>query len=191
MSNSKRTYTEEEVIQGCIRNDRRAQEFLYRQQFHVMMAMIRRFTKDDEVALDILNNGFLKVFRNMASYAGKGSFQGWIRRIVYHSISDHFKKESNYLKFIVLADGEKKSTTTQLDDLYYQDLIKMVDTLPEKSRLVFKLYAIEGYTHKEIAERVEISEGTSKWYLSRARETLRNLITQQTRKQYACCPWPL
>jgi RNA polymerase sigma-70 factor (ECF subfamily) len=178
-------YTEEEIIRGCIANDRRCQEFLYRAHFDVMMAMIRRFTQDDETALHILNNGFLRVFRKMDKYSGKGSFQGWIRRIVYHSVSDHFRKESNYLHFIVLDDAEKNTRTGPLENLYYEDLIKLINALPSKRGEVFRLYAIEGYSHKEIGEMLEMSEGTSKWHLSKAREELRENILSQKNRQHA------
>ena len=185
MSRLKRKYTEQEIIKGCIANDRRYQQALYTEHFDVMLAMVRRFSRDDEVCLDILNAGFLKVFRKIDKYSGTGSFQGWIRRIVYHSISDHFKKESKYLRFIVLDDAEKKTNETPLDNLYYEDIISMVESLPEKSRRVFTLYAIDGYAHKESADKLMISEGTSKWYLSKAREELKKLISKQSKQQFA------
>jgi len=183
MVNYGKGYTEEEIIRGCIANDRRCQEFLYRAHFHVMMSMVRRFTSDEETALDIINSGFLRVFKKIEKYSGKGSFQGWIRRIVYHSISDHFRKEANYLRFIVLDEVEKPSQSGPLEQLYYEDLIDLVNALPRKSGEVFRLYAIEGYAHKEIADMLEISEGTSKWYLSKAREQLREQILNQSNKR--------
>ena len=185
MGITRKKYTEEQILEGCRRNDRRCQEALYREHFRVMLAMVRRFTQDEEVALDVINNGFLRVFQKIDTYQGKGSLQGWIRRIVYHSISDHFRKESKYLKFIVLEEAEKRSHTTPIDDLCYQDLLNMVEKLPDRSKEVFKLYAIEGYTHKEIAELMGISDGTSKWYLSEARKKLQRLISQQTKTRYA------
>ena len=185
MGLTKKTYSEQQIIEGCKRNDRRFQEILYRQHFNVMLGMVRRFTKDDEVALDVINNGFLRVFQKIDSFEGKGSLQGWIRRIVYHCISDHFRKESKYLKFIVLEEAEKRSHTSPIDDLCYQDLLNMVEELPDKSKEVFKLFAIEGYTHKEIGELMNISEGTSKWYLSEARKKLQILISKQTKTRYA------
>ena len=174
-------YDEAEVIQGCARNDRKYQEVLYRHHFPTMLRMVHRFTRDEDKALQILNDGFLKVFRKIEKYSGEGSFQGWVRKIVYRSISDHFRKEQSYLKFIVLEDAERSASQTPLDDLYYEDLLNIVEMLPDKSREVFKFYAIEGYSHKEIADMIGFSEGTSKWHLSKARERLKDLIKQSKR----------
>lgn len=184
MSRSKKEYSEEEIIRGCIANERKFQELLYREHFNVMLTMVHRFTRDEEKVLDILNSGFLRVFKKIESYSGTGSFQGWIRRIIYHSVSDHFKKASKYNHFIVLEDAEKPSEKSALDNLYYNDLLEIVDALPKRSGEVFKLFAIEGYSHKEIGERLEISSGTSKWHLSQARDQLKSLITKHMKQQY-------
>lgn len=178
-------YDEAEVIEGCGRNDRKFQEVLYRQHFQTMLNMVYRFTRDEDAALQILNDGFLKVFRKIDRYSGNGSFQGWIRRIVYRSISDHFRKQQGYLKFIVLDEPEKITQQTPLDDLYYEDLLNIIEQLPDKSKEVFTLYAIEGYAHKEIAERMGFTEGTSKWHLSKARERLQELIKKRMNQQLA------
>lgn len=180
-----KTYSEEQIIEGCRRNDRKFQEILYRRHFDTMVRMIRRFTRDEERVLEILNNGMLRVFQKIDSYAGTGSLEGWIRRIVYHSISDYFKKESRYLKFIVLEEAEKNYNGSALDGLYYDDLLELLNDVPEKSRAVFSMYAIEGYSHKEIAEQLQISEGTSKWHLSNARNILKNIIHQRMDQNYA------
>lgn len=149
------------------------------------MRMCFRFTSDSERAMDIVNNGFLKVFQKIDTFQGSGSLEGWIRRIVYHCISDHFRKESRYLKFVVLDEPEKNSKVTALDDLYYDDIIDMVQLLPEKTRAVFEMYAIEGYTHKEIAERLNMQVGTSKWHLSNARQRLQQILSNRMQQQHA------
>ena len=181
----KKTLTEEEMIRGCVANDRRCQEVLYRTYFDTMMRMVRRYTKDEDRMIEILNDGFLKVFKKIEMFRGEGSFEGWIRRIVYHSISDHFKKESGYLKFIVLEDAEKDDGHTALNGLYYEDLLEIIGALPERSRQVFNMYAVEGFSHKEIADQLEISEGTSKWHLSNAREQLKKLLESRMNSHYA------
>lgn len=180
-----RKYTEQEIIQGCIGNHRRFQEVLYRTYFDTMMRMVHRYTQDEDKAIEILNNGFLKVFKKIHTFRNEGSFEGWIRRIVYHSISDFFKKESSYLRFIVLDEAERDEPQNALNGLYYDDLIQIIESLPERSKQVFNLYAVEGYSHKEIADRLEISEGTSKWHLSNAREQLKKLIETRMRRHYA------
>ena len=185
MSRGSTKYSEQDIIRGCIANERKFQELVYREHFDVMLAMVHRFTSDEEKVLDILNSGFLRVFTKIEMYSGTGSFQGWIRRIIYHSISDYFKRESKYMHFIVLEDAEKPTEKNALDNLYYNDLLEIVDSLPERCGEVFKLYAIEGYTHKEIGERLEMSSGTSKWHLSQARAQLKGLITKHMNQQYA------
>lgn len=180
-----KTYNEAQILDGCRRNERKFQELLYKRHFDTMVRMIRRFTQDEERILEILNNGMLRVFQKIDSYSGTGSLEGWIRRIVYHSISDYFKKESRYLKFIVLESAEKNYEENALDELYYEDLLTMVEDLPEKSKAVFKLFAIDGYSHQEIADQLAISPGTSKWHLSNARSLLKNIIHQRMDQNYA------
>lgn len=181
----KATYSDEEIIRGCVDNDRRFQEILYRRYFDTMMRMVKRYTSDEERAFEILNNGFLKVFKKIETFRAEGSLEGWIRRIVYHCISDYFRKETGYLKFIVLDETEKDEPEEALSGLYYDDLLQIIDSLPGRSREVFSMYAIEGYSHKEIAERLEISEGTSKWHLSNAREQLKKLLETRMKRHYA------
>ncbi len=176
-----RTYTDEELIKGCVANKRRAQEALYRAHFPVMMRMIMRYTRDEEKAMTICNDGFLKVFKNIGSFRHKGSFQGWIRRIVYHAMSDHFRKESKYIQFMVFDEFERKEKESILPELYFEDLLLLVDRLPDASREVFKLYAIEGFNHREIGENLKISDNTSKWHLSNARQKLKEMIAQQNK----------
>lgn len=168
-----RTESTQNIIQGCIDNNRKYQEILYKQYFSKMMSMCYRYTSDEDRAISIVNDGFLKVFKKIETYSGKGSFEGWIRRIVFHCLSDHFRKEKSYLKFLIFEDHDRATQETNADDLYYEDLIKIVETLPTKTQTVFKLFAIEGYSHKEIAQQIGVTEGTSKWHLSEARRLLK------------------
>jgi len=163
------------IISGCIANDRRSQEKLYRRFFPTMMGMCMRHTKDQSEAQMILNNGFLKVFKKIDSYKGSGSFEGWIRKIVYHSISDYFRSNAKYVKFLVFEEYDSKVEGVD-DKLHEEDILKMIDEIPDASAAVFTLYCIEGYTHKEIAEIKNISVGTSKWHLANARKKLQELI---------------
>ena len=172
-------YTDEELVEGCLRNDRQIQEQLYRKYFGSMIAMCMRHTSDREVAMTIVNNGFLRVFKKIDKYSFQGSFEGWIRRIVYHSVSDYFRSNSNTLRFLEIEDRHKPMDSKALDNLYLADLLAMVDDLPPATKEVFRLYAIEGYTHVEIAKKINISEGTSKWHLSAARKKLKTMIDKQ------------
>lgn len=172
----KRTYTDQELVQGCAKNDRKHQEFLYRKYFDKMMHMCLRYTEDKDIAMQIVNNGFLRAFKKIEQFSFKGSLEGWIRKIVYHSLSDYYKKHSKYLQFLVFEEKEEAIPETALSNMYAEDILKLVNKLPPATKMVFQLYAIEGYPHKEIAAQLNISIGTSKWHLSTARKTLKQLI---------------
>ncbi len=172
----KGTHTEKELVEGCIRNDRRCQEVLYRKYFDTMYRMVQRYANDRDLALEIVNNGFLRVFKKLDTFTFSGSLEGWIRRLVFHALSDHFRRQPKNVHFIDLEERDAPQQGTVLNDLYFEDIVKLVDMLPNSSREVFWLYAIEGYAHAEIAQRLHISEGTSKWHLSMARQKLRELL---------------
>jgi len=167
------------IIDGCCQNDRWSQEKLYRMFFPTMMGMCMRHTKDEGEAMMILNNGFLKVFKNISSFKGTGSFEGWIRRIVYHSISDYFRSQSKYLKFLMFEEYDQKVNTVE-HKLFEEDILKLIGQLPDSSAEVFIKYCIEGYTHVEIAKLRNISVGTSKWHLSNARKKLQEMLLRQS-----------
>ncbi len=175
----KQTYTDQELVQGCIDNNRRHQEALYRRYFSKMMSMCRRYTDDDEIAMSVCNDGFLKVFKKIHTFSFKGSLEGWVRRVVYHCMSDYFRKNAKYLQFMVFEDYEQSSSPEIVPGLYFEDLMQLLKEVPEKSEQVFRLYAIEGYNHREIGEQLGISENTSKWHLSNARKRLQELIKEQ------------
>ena len=145
-----------------------------------MMSMCMKYTRDEDKALLILNDGFLKVFQKLGSFRSEGSLEGWIRRLIYHTMADHYKKEKSYVRFIQFdMPDEKLSQSAPADPLEMQDLIGLLDKIPERSSAVFRLFAIEGYSHEEISEMMHISTGTSKWHLSHARERLRSLILNE------------
>lgn len=173
---AKEKHTEKELVEGCIRNDRRCQEVLYRQYFDTMYRMVCRYSDDRELALEIVNNGFLRVFKKLDTFTFSGSLEGWIRRLVFHALSDHFRRQPKNVHFIAIEDRDAPTQGNVLNNLYFEDIVKLVDMLPNSSREVFWLYAIEGYAHAEIAQRLHISEGTSKWHLSMARQKLKELL---------------
>lgn len=172
-------YSEEKIIEGCISNDRKSQEILYRHFLPKMLVMCRRFTTDEDRLVSIINDGMLRVFLNIQQYKGSGSFEGWVRKIVFRSLSNHFRKDKKYLKVIFLEEKDKSSQSDALAGLYYEDLMSVVESLPEMMKKVFERYVILGMTHKEIGLELNISEGTSKWHLSKAREKLRERITNK------------
>ena len=164
------------IIEGCKRNDRRSQEELYRHFFPSLMSMCLRYTSDRDRSAAIVNDGLFKVFTKIDQYQYKGSFEGWVRRIVFRCLSDAVRRDSNYMKFMVFEDREQKSSPLGLSKLYEEDVLKLIKQIPAASGDVFTLYAIHGYSHKEIAEAKGISVGTSKWHLSEARKKLKVLI---------------
>ena len=182
---NKKKYSEQEIVEGCVRNERNFQEILYRQHIAKMMQMCMRYTNDRDKAMEIVNSGFLRVFQKLHTYAFKGSLEGWIRKLVYHSISDYFKKESKYLQFLVFEEKDDTTQEKAHSELYAEDLLRIVDTLPPSTKKVFRLYAIDGYSHREISKQLEISVGTSKWHLSNARKILKRLIVKNNLRYYA------
>ena len=170
----KNNYSEKEIVDGCVRNERFFQELLYRKYFEKMIAMCMRYTDDRDIGMEIVNNGFLRVFKKLNTFSFKGSLEGWIRKLVYHSLSEYFKKHSKYLQFLVFEEQDTSITSNALEAIYEEDLLRMVDSLPPATKEVFRLYAIEGFTHVEIAKAISISVGTSKSNLLRAKAKLTN-----------------
>lgn len=167
------------LIQECLLNNRRAQEAMYMKYFDPMFAMCLKYTSDRNVALDIVNRGMLRVFKKIDKFSHKGSLEGWIRKIVFHSLSEYFKKDNRYREHVLLNYRDERLENRVLEKLYYEDLVDLIRYLPNASLKVFKLYVLEGYSHQEIADKVGISEGTSKWHLSNARKKLVELIEKQ------------
>lgn len=175
----KKSYTEQELVAGCAANERRAQEALYRLFFPEMLRMCMRYTRDEDTAIEIVNNGFLRVFKKIHTFAFKGSLEGWVRRLVYHSMADYYRDNARYLHFLVLEEHDKAVPERGHETFFEEDILRAVRTLPPTSQEVFRLYAIEGYSHAEIAQNLHMSEGTSKWHLSTARQKLRDLLNHQ------------
>lgn len=167
-----------DTIQGCISNDRMSQEKLYRQFFPTLERTVRRYTNDEDKIISIMNNGFLKAFQNIHKYEHRGSFEGWLRKIVFRSVSDYMRSESKDVKFLVFEEVERGSTQNVDQQLYFDDLIGIIQTLPEMQEKVFTLFAIEGYKHQEISELLQINENTSRWHLSEARKKLKDKLAK-------------
>jgi RNA polymerase sigma factor (sigma-70 family) len=169
-----------ELIEGCKKHDRHAQRFLYEHFSSKMFALCCRYIKDRMEAEDILVTSFTKIFDRVGQFKNEGSFEGWIRRIVVNeSLSYLRRNKSMYLETDIEA-ADREPDYERLDsELEAQDLLKLISELPAGYRIVFNLYAIDGYSHKEIAEQLGISENTSKSQLSRARVALQNALMEQ------------
>jgi len=166
----------EQLIQGCIRNERGAQEKLYRLFYPKMMALVRRYIDQDTQAEEIMNNGYLRAFQKIKQYNFQGSFEGWLRKIIFHAVADYVKQNTKYSSQIVLVEKDELVHKDHADKLYYDQLIQLVQALPDATRTVFNMYVMEGFTHKEIGNILGISEGTSKWHLSEGRRVLKEKI---------------
>ena len=173
-----------DLIEGCQREDRKMQHELYHRFAPKMYGVCLRYAGSVEEAEDILQEGFIKVFRKIGSFRGEGSFEGWIRRIFVNTAIEHFRRKS-YLQPI--TEREENTVETQylsvLDNLAEKDIINLVQQLSPGYRTVFNMYVVEGYTHKQIAEMLGISEGTSKSQLSRAKQILQDLVQKHIEKQ--------
>lgn len=181
---SNQMISESDLIEGCLKGDRRMQYELYQRYAPKMYGVCLRYAANAEEAQDILQEGFIKVYRKMESYRGDGSFEGWIRRIFVNTAIEHFRKKT-YLQPIT----EQEETTIEgkylsvMDNLAEKDIIQLVQQLSPGYRTVFNMYVVEGYTHKQIADTLGISEGTSKSQLSRAKLILQELVTKHIEKR--------
>ncbi len=172
-----------ELIHGCRAGERAAQEKVYRLYYPKMMSMVKRYTNPYQyhLAEEILNNGFLKVFQKIHSYEFKGSFEGWVRRVIYHSIFDYVRQHGKYNEKVVFVEKDQRVEHEQVSNLQYKELIKLVQELPDNTRTVFNMYVMEGLPHKEISQQLGMSEGTSKWHLFEARRILKSKIEKQNK----------
>ena len=166
----------EELIQGCIRNERMAQEKVYKLFYPRMMALVKRYIDHEMQAEEVLNNGFLRAFQKVEQYTFQGSFEGWLRKIVFHAVSDYVKQNMKYNEKVVLVEKDQLLHKNHADRLYYNQLLELVQRLPGATRAVFNMYVMEGFSHKEIGKALGISEGTSKWHLSEGRRILKEKI---------------
>lgn len=161
------------LVQACARNERAAQERIYTLFYGRMMALVRRYIDQPEQAEEILNNGFLKAFQKIDKFNYTGSFEGWLRKIVFRSVSDYVRANVRYTEHTVLDDRDEFVEKEIGDRIYYNQLLNLVQELAPATRLVFNLFVMEGFTHREISKMLEISEGTSKWHISEARKELK------------------
>ena len=173
-------YSEEELIDQCLQNNSRAQESFYRRFAPKMYGVCLRFAKNKMEADDILQEGFIKVYSNLKSFRNEGSLEGWIRRTIVNTAINFYKKNAKYLKDIEIEKAEIMLSMNEgaLDKLSVKELLSLIKKLPSGYRMVFNLNVMEGYTHKEISQLLDISENTSKSQLSRARQTLQRKLKE-------------
>jgi len=169
---------EKEVIEGCVKRDSRAQRILYDSYSSRLFTVALRYAGDRERAKDILHDGFITVFEKIGSYNGSGSFEGWLRRIFVNTALMALRK-ADVLKNcgeLNSVAGEFSSNPSALDEISSKELLKVISSMPDGFRMVFNMFAIEGYSHQEIAQELNISESSSRSQLSRARGWLQERI---------------
>jgi RNA polymerase sigma factor (sigma-70 family) len=169
--------SEVDLIQACINNERWAQKYLYEHHYSMMMNVCLRFANCEEDALDILHEGFIKVFRNIASYNTGTSLAAWIKRIIINTSIDYYRKElRRKTEDISYASNIGSSDADAISQLNAEEILKALQQLTVSYRSVFNLYVIEGYSHREISEILGITESTSRSNLVKARTKLRQIL---------------
>ena len=176
------------LLELCMKHDSKAQKILYEKYFPKMMAVCLRYLKNEDDAWHVLNTAFLRVFSKIKQYKAEGSLEGWIKRIVINSSLDFIRSNTTYRKKFVLTnefntyghpDEIERSTSDFLVasvNLSKEEIFELITELPPATRIVFNLFVIDDYSHKQIAERLKISTGTSQWHLSNARRLLKEKI---------------
>lgn len=166
------------LIEQCISGNAKAQYTLFETYSRKMMGVCLRYTKNQDEANDILQEGFIKVFSKLKDFTFSGSFEGWIRRIIVNTALDHIRKNAKFVDDIQLdvVDYQVGSDETILESLMAEDLMQLIQTMPTGYKVVFNMYAIEGYSHQEIATALGVSESTSKTQYLRAKNYLKTKI---------------
>jgi RNA polymerase sigma factor (sigma-70 family) len=178
---------EKVLVEQCRKQNRNAQKILFESHFKKMMPVCLRYLKNEDDALEVLNDAFLKVFAKISQYKSEGSLEGWIRRIVINASIDFVRRNKTYRanfihtnEFHMYGEPEAEDDDGFLKaafDFSREEIFEMVTQLPQATRVVFNLFVIDQFTHRQISENLKISEGTSKWHLSNARKILKEKIS--------------
>jgi RNA polymerase sigma-70 factor (ECF subfamily) len=176
------------MLQAAHLGDRKAQYALYRVCFPVLMAVCSRYRRDEQEAATALNNGFLKIINHLDRFqAGEAPFEAWIRRIMINTVIDEFRREKKWRELTVFTDtieqeypDEPLSMNEAEQRINVQHLESLLRRLPPVTQHVFNLFALDGFSHREISELLGMSEGTSKWHVNHARTKLQSWIKAET-----------
>jgi len=172
---------EKELIQRLLKNEKTAQKYLYNKYSSLFYGICIRYTTNTDEACDILQEGFLKILTHINKYSGTGSFEGWMKRIIVNNAINNYHKNLKYRYHSDISEiKDIIEDETNLDEINYsyEELLKIIQVLPDGYRTIFNLYAIEGYKHKEIAEMLKISENTSKSQYHRAKKILQDKLVE-------------
>jgi RNA polymerase sigma factor (sigma-70 family) len=168
-----------QIIEGCAKHDRKAQQLLYDKYSRLLLGVCMRYAEDKAEAEDILQESFLKIFFNIKDFSGTGSFAGWLRKVAVNTAITHYHKNLKYRYHIEIEEYVSVETgVNSFEESFYssEELYMVMNELPAGYRMVFNLYAVEGYKHKEIAEMLGIDTNTSKSQYSRAKAVLREKL---------------
>ncbi len=168
----------EKLIHNCKKGDRKAQEQLYRQYAGVLFGICLKYSRNRTEAEDNLHDSFMTIYDKIGQYKSKGSFEGWMKRITVNTVLQKYRKEE-YLSLISDNHEEEGTVLDKYHELSLQTLLSYIQELPNKYRLTFNMYVLDGYTHKEISEMLGTSTGTSKSNLARARMILKERILKE------------
>ncbi len=165
------------LIGDCIAHSRSAQKKLYDLYAPDAYGTIRRMIYNDEAkAKEVLNEAFFKIFRDLGKYAFQGAFEGWIRKIVVHTVADHLRKKVKAEPHREVQPEDAYIDSEPLENMSHKELLKIIATLPDAQREVFNLFVFENYSHKEIAEMLNINQNNCRWHLNDARRRLKEKI---------------
>jgi RNA polymerase sigma factor (sigma-70 family) len=174
-----------DIIQGCIRGNSSSQKIIYQKFYGKMLGICMRYSKDREEARDILQDGFLKVFTNIRYYEGKGSFEGWVRKIIMNTSLDYVRKRKHLIQFTDSEYDDKNAELLVEEEnndylnISAKEIMEAIQQLPIGYRTVFNMFVVDGFSHQEIAEQLEINIGTSKSNLSKAKMNLKKILLEK------------
>ncbi len=173
-------YNEKEIIDGCKKQNRKAQKMLYDRFSSKFLGVCMRYAKDKQEAEDILQEGFLKIFERINQFNFTGAFEGWMRRIIVNTAITNYRKNLKHYNHSNIDDVYEYEQEVNTDDLEFsmEEMLRVIQTLSPGYKMVFNLFAIEGYPHKEIAEMLNIDIATSKSQYSRARKIVQYRLIQ-------------
>lgn len=168
------------LLNACRQGNSRSQDQLYRRYYRLAMGVCLRYSHSHEEAVEMLNDGFVKIFTKLDRYTPGLSFKGWLRKVMVHAAIDYYRRNEKYAHNVDLSFARHVSEDpTALDQLSAQEILQAVQQLPPSYRMVFNLFVMEGYKHEEIAQQLTISVGTSKSNLSIARIKLQKMLTSR------------
>lgn len=169
-------YSESELVEGCKNGEPQYQKALYQQYNRLLYGLCLRYSDNADDAQDIMQDGFIRIFSKLNTFRGQGSFEGWMRRIMVHTAIEHYRRNSRFFMVDVEQAKGIELDANVLSNMGREEIMNLVKQLPVGYRTVFNLYVIEGYTHQEIGLMLDISTGTSKSQLSRAKKILKEKI---------------